>query len=88
MKNKKTTFTISTIAAFVAGVLLQYTLEVTGVIRAYHQWWTNWSGINFVGMLDYAYASPLFHVCAWLMAICGSILFGCFACEFYGVENN
>ena len=85
---KNSVFAISTIAAFVTGILLQYTLEVTGVIRAYHQWWTNWSGINFVGVLDYMYASQLFHVCAWLMVLCGSIICGCFACECYEMKNN
>jgi len=85
---KKSVFAISTIAAFVTVVLLQYSLEVTGITRAYHQWWTNWSGINFTGMLDYMYASPLFHVCAWLIVICASIIFGCFACELYEMKNN
>lgn len=79
MKNKKLTKTmIYAIIVFVIAVMAQWILDTTGITRAYHQWWANWSGINFVGVMEYMHSSMLYHVCAWLMFVCGSVYVGAF----------
>ena len=67
---------VSTFMMMLVIILVQYTLDVSGITRAYYQWWANWSGIDFVGMLDYMYNSTLYHVCAWLMVAAASCWFG------------
>ena len=73
------------IMVFLFGVLGQYIIDMSGVTRAFHQWMTNWSNIDFVSMLDYMYASRLFHVCAWLILAMSSCLIGLSADEVYRI---
>lgn len=88
MKNRSRIAEIIVFAVmmFIVTVGLQYILEVNGITRAYHQWWTNWSGINFTGLMDYLYGSKIYHVYAWMMTAVLSGLFGIFAGELYGMR--
>lgn len=85
MKNNRR-FTESAVFAllmFVAIVSVEYILDATGITRACYQWWTDWSGIDFVGMLDYMYSSAFYHVCAWTAIVTTSVGFGASASLVY-----
>ena len=80
MKNKQKvkSMVFWTFAVFGLYVALQLFCDSSGITRAYHQWWTSWSGINFTGMVEIMYRSTLYRVCAWMLAICGSMYLGSF----------
>ena len=72
-----------TIMFFLFGVLVQYILDMSGAVRAFYQWILSWSNINFNVVLDYLYASRLYHVCAWLIVAMASCWVGITAEELY-----
>ena len=84
MENKRIVRIVEfTIVFFLFGVLVQYILDMSGAVRAFYQWILSWSNINFNVVLDYLYASRLYHVCAWLIVAMASCLVGITAEEFY-----
>lgn len=78
MKNKQKVadWSVFAFVMMLVIMLVQYALDANGATRAYYQWWTNWSGIDFVGMLDYMYNSVLYQICAWTAVIAASVWSG------------
>lgn len=89
MKNEKIVRIVEfTIMTFLFGVLVQYILDMSGAVRAFYQWVMSWSNINFNVVLDYLYASRMYHVCAWLIMALASCLVGITAEEILEVYGK